>query len=450
MSFNAICENEVLSKISEFTVNITMEARRVVWIILSCAAMFNVNATLSESDLHNKLFEGYSSDARPRRNISESVNVKLDLFVMSIDKIDEIRQTFTIRAFMEVTWRDDFLIWVPAKYGGVTTINVPNTKLWLPDLALLDVYDSPTDLGQEDGRAVVDQYGNVTIWPYKMYTVGCKIKIRHFPFDVQNCSLDFLSWTHPISSLDIKTSERLNLDRYSESAVWELKDHQVSPYLQTFGKESWKHIEFVFHLRRKWLFHLINIIIPIVVISSLNVTCFLLPAATGEKITLCISIFLTLAVFLTIIASSMPESSDDVSILAVYVGLQLLGSALSILATVASLCIYNRDKSVRMSKLMRLLCKIGSFHFKKKDIPENKTQRDNSINKRPLRFSNGDTFNIRDITDDVEFSAARTQSETHSSITWETVSRAFDRLFLWLTICWQICLFVCVLIGLNL
>ena len=394
----------------------------LIWLLvfLCYSVIISANKTLSESDLLTELFEDYKPDVRPRRNLSETVNVKLDIYIMSIDKIDEKRQTFTIRAFMEVTWRDDFLTWNPGKYGGVTTINVPNTKLWLPDLALLDVYDSLTDLGQKDGRAVVDNSGTVIIWPYKMYTVGCKIKIRRFPFDVQTCSLDFLSWTNSVSDLDINTSDELNLARYTENAEWAFENYEIIYYLMTFGNESWAHIKFVFELRRKWLFHVMNIIVPIVVISTLNVTCYLLPAACGEKITLCISIFLTLAVFLTIIASSMPESSDDISVLAVYVGLQLLGSALTILATVASLCLYNRDKSERVSGLLRLLCRLCCFNDKKQHIA---SKTENNVN--------------------VSGSCPETD------ITWETASRAFDRLCLWLTVCWQIVLFIGFMIGLS-
>ena len=420
-----------------------------IWFIFSCSCVWaNTNGT--ESDLLSTLFDGYISDVRPRRNRSETVDIKLDMYVMSIDKIDEVRQTFTIRSFMEITWRDDFLTWIPAKYGGVTTINVPNTKLWLPDLALLDVYDSLTDIGQDDGRALIDFKGTVTVWPYKMYTVGCKIKIRHFPFDIQICSLDFLSWTNPVSVLNLKTSDSLNLGRYSENAVWSLEDYNGTYYQHTFGNESWAHIKFVFTLRRKWLFHLLNIIVPIVVISSLNVTCFILPAASGEKITLCISIFLTLAVFLTIISSIMPESSDDVSLFAVYVGLQLIGSALSILATVASLCIYNRDKNTRVSNFLCLLCKLFGFHDKKKENFISNQQSDNVTKRRPLRIDNSvDSKTYIDDSNMAENNVNYLVTSSEPDVTWETASRAFDRLLFWLTVCWQLCLLIGVLVGLN-
>ena len=406
-----------------------------VWFLFSCSGVLaNTNGTLSETDLLTKLFDnGYKPDVRPRRNLSETVDIHMDIFVMSVDKIDEKRQTFTIRAFMEVTWRDDFLAWQPATYGGVQTINVPNKNIWLPDLALLDVYDSLTDLGQEDGRAVIDSNGTVIIWPYKMYTVGCKIRIRRFPFDVQTCVLDFLSWTNPISTLNLMTSDALSLGRYSENAEWDLESHRTEYHLQPYGNDAWPHIKYIFTLRRKWLFQVLNIIAPIVCISLLNVTCFLLPAACGEKITLCISIFLTLAVFLTIITSSMPESSDEVSILGVYVGLQLFGSALTILTTVISLCLYNKEDTERVPWLLRFMCKICCQKNNKKG-----------------RLAKYEQQNGNPLLDDSRMAEDRVKVMTScsdSDITWVTASRAFDRLCLWLAICWHISLLIAILIG---
>ena len=406
-----------------------------LWFLLySSGVLASSNVILSETDLLTTLFEKYKSDVRPRKNLTESVDVFMDICVMSIDKVDEKRQTFTIRAFLDVTWRDDFLTWDKATYGGVTHINVPNENIWLPDMALLDVYDSLIDLGQKDGRAVIDNNGGVTIWPYKMYTVGCKIKIQRFPFDVQTCVLDFLSWTNPITALNINTSESMNLGRYTENAEWALESTEATYYLQPYGKTYWAHIKYTFTLRRKWLFQVLNIFAPIVCISLLNVTCFLLPASCGEKITLSISIFLTLAVFLTIITSSMPESSDEVSILGVYVGLQLLGSALTILTTVISLCIYNQEASQRVPFFLRLVSKLCCQHNRKRNA-----EKYDQHNGNPLLSETGQGNG----------SNQQTACWSESDITWATASRAFDHLCLWMAIVWHVSLLIGIMIGFN-
>ena len=72
---------------------------------------------------------------------------------MSVNNIDEKSQTFTLRGFLEVKWPDERLTWRSEDFGGVKKINVKNENIWLPDLALMNVYDSsPTEVGQKDGR----------------------------------------------------------------------------------------------------------------------------------------------------------------------------------------------------------------------------------------------------------------------------------------------------------
>ena len=426
--------------------------RLCVWFLCFGSSVMVDSAVLSETQLHETLFHGYKTDVRPRINISEPLDIKLDMYVMSIESIDEKRQTFTLRAFLEITWRDDFLSWEPDKYGGVKSINVPNEKIWMPDLALLDVYDTLTDLGQAGGRTVIDHEGSVLIWPFKMYTVGCKMKIRRFPFDIQTCSLDFTSWTNPVSVLDLKTSDTPNLGRYSENAEWELERFEHEHYLQPYGADAWGHIKFTFILKRKWLFQVINIITPIVIISLLNLTCFVLPVQCGEKMGLSITIFLTLAVFMTIIISSMPESSDEFSVLGVYVGLQLLGSAMTIFATVCSICLYHRNKSAHVP---RVFCLLGKMCCQS-EPPKSTERNDDSGRLMPTvaKLIENDVMvsddRCKSSVDCSKALADRSKSlavPCESQVTWEIASRAFDRLCLWTAICWHTSLMIGFIVG---
>ncbi|KAH8285951.1 hypothetical protein KR018_006121, partial [Drosophila ironensis] len=62
-------------------------------------------------------------------------------------------------------------------------------------------------------------------------------------------------------------------------------------------EEPYLDIVFNLTLRRKTLFYTVNLIIPCVGISFLSVLVFYLPSDSGEKISLCISILLSLTVF---------------------------------------------------------------------------------------------------------------------------------------------------------
>ncbi|XP_053376500.1 acetylcholine receptor subunit alpha-1-B-like [Mercenaria mercenaria] len=148
-----------------------------------------------------KLFLDYNPNVLPQENKSTPVNVTLDMFLMSVDNIDEKRQTITIKAYLEMKWRDAFLTWDPVKYPGVSRISVKNTDIRIPDVVLTDTSDKLTELGQGDVKADVKSDGLVTIWLYKLYTVKCKISFAKFPFDKQKCEFAFASWSLTTSVL---------------------------------------------------------------------------------------------------------------------------------------------------------------------------------------------------------------------------------------------------------
>ena len=391
----------------------------LLFLSLSIGSICANNETHMEVALHKKLFESYNPEVMPVNNISEPMEVAIYIYIWNIDNIDEKKQTFSIRAFLEVVWVNSFLKWNHTEYGGIETINVRYENIWAPDLALTDVYDNPTDLGQGNGQIMVDYNGGCRFWPYKMYQVGCKIRIRKYPFDVQVCELDFMSWSYPTSKLRLTPPEELSLSFYKESVEWAIDHYNSSFYQNPFGKDSWDHVLFTFTLRRKWLFQLINIIAPIVCISLLNPTCFIIPAESGEKITLCLSIFLTLAVFRTLISDALPESSEEVCLFNIYVGLQLACSGLTIVANVISLHLYYKNQSEPVDYYYRLLARL----FCKTDSP----------NHYEMHKDSNESVHIGD---NMKTSVSRNTC-SGSSLSWISVSQAFDRLCFSLLVIWN-------------
>ncbi|XP_060561291.1 acetylcholine receptor subunit alpha-1-B-like [Ruditapes philippinarum] len=328
----------------------------VLILALNLVIVSSRNRNTSEATLHKKLFKDYNQNVIPRESESLPIEVTLDMVLMSIDNINEKRQTISIKAFLEIKWRDSFLTWDAKEYSGVSKISVKNTDIWIPDVALQDTYDKLTDLGQIDGKANILSDGLVTIWPYKIYTIACKVSIGKFPFDKQICTFDFLSWSHSTSTLVLKsTQDTPDMSVFAESGEWDLTGSRVKVERRMYGNDSWDHVLFRFDLQRKSLYNVLNVILPVFCISVLNIVSFILPSESGERVTFSISIFLSLAVFLTTINSSMPESSDEVASFSVYVGLQLFGSACTIMITIVSLSLFHREKNTVISSIFKAL-----------------------------------------------------------------------------------------------
>ena len=76
-------------------------------------------------------------------------------------------------------------------------------------------------------------------------------------------------------------------------------------------------VTFVVHLRRKRFFYVLNTIIPVVMLSCLNVLVFILPSDCGERMALAVTVLLAFTVYLGIISDNIPKTSESLSLLGV-------------------------------------------------------------------------------------------------------------------------------------
>ena len=67
--------------------------------------------------------------------------------------------------------------------------------------------------GREDYRVYISNTGSLT---YNFPTVTksiCRVKVKYFPFDTQECPLQFGSWSHHGADLDIVNRNPTGTDR---------------------------------------------------------------------------------------------------------------------------------------------------------------------------------------------------------------------------------------------
>ena len=68
-------------------------------------------------------------------------------------------------------------------------------------------------------------------------------------------------------------------------------------------------------LERKARYTIINVLIPIILLSVMDLLVFWLPPESGEKVSLGITVLLSFSVFLTVVDEGLPRTSDNVPIL---------------------------------------------------------------------------------------------------------------------------------------
>jgi len=109
------------------------------------------------------------------------------------------------------------------------------------------------------------------------------------------------------------------------------------------SKEFFFDITFNIHLRRKTLFYAFNLIVPLIGISFLTVLTFYLPSESGEKISLCTFILVSLTFFVLLLYELIPPTSLVVPLVGKYILFTFVLVSLSILASVIVLNVHFRS-----------------------------------------------------------------------------------------------------------
>uniref|UniRef100_A0A8C9EHS2 Cholinergic receptor nicotinic beta 4 subunit n=1 Tax=Pavo cristatus TaxID=9049 RepID=A0A8C9EHS2_PAVCR len=238
-------------------------------------------------------------------------------------------------------------------------------------------------------NAIVQNNGSIRWLPPAIYKSACKIEVKHFPFDQQNCTLKFRSWTYDHTEIDmvLKTS-MASMDDFTPSGEWDIV---ALPGRRTVNPldPNYVDVTYDFIIKRKPLFYTINLIIPCVLITSLAILVFYLPSDCGEKMTLCISVLLALTVFLLLISKIVPPTSLDVPLIGKYLMFTMVLVTFSIVTSVCVLNVHHRSPSTHtMPPWVKLvfLERLPAYLFMKR--PENNSPRQKPCNCKKTRAEN--------------------------------------------------------------
>ncbi|XP_053185116.1 neuronal acetylcholine receptor subunit alpha-6 isoform X3 [Scomber japonicus] len=241
-------------------------------------------------------------------------------------------------------WNDYKLRWMPVEFDGIEFIRVPSNKIWRPDIVLYN--NAVGDFLVEDKtKALLKFDGTITWVPPAIFKSSCPMDITYFPFDYQNCSMKFGSWTYDKAKIDlVLIGSKVNLKDFWESGEWEIIDAPGYKHDIKYNccEEIYPDITYSFYIRRLPLFYTINLIIPCLLISFLTVLVFYLPSDCGEKVTLCISVLLSLTVFLLVITETIPSTSLVIPLIGEYLLFTMIFVTLSIVITVFVLNVHYR------------------------------------------------------------------------------------------------------------
>lgn len=206
-------------------------------------------------------------------------------------------------------------------------------------------------------------------------------------------------------------------DFYSENGQWTLQDSSMTNGT-LLGNPTCIHLDI--NISRRSVFFVIYLIIPILFLAFINNLVFIMPANSGERMSVSITTFLSFVVYMGIVSDNVPNSSAPMSYLYFYLLFLILYSSVILFLCVLSLRIYDNETEVphllqRVIYFLRFRCckrqdngRIAPCSSNGKSINENNVTRIKSVkNKEGIVVVNSQTM-------------------TDNEITWRVVGKTFD------------------------
>ncbi|XP_045775319.1 acetylcholine receptor subunit beta-like 2 isoform X4 [Maniola jurtina] len=337
--------------------------------------------------LYDDLLSNYNRLIRPVTNVSDILTVRLGLKLSQLMEVNLKNQVMTTNLWVEQKWFDYKLQWNPDDYGGVEMLYVPSEHIWLPDIVLYNNWDGNYEVTLMT-KATLKYTGEVNWKPPAIYKSSCEINVEYFPFDEQTCFMKFGSWTYNGAQVDLKHMDQLpgsslvhvgiDLSEFYLSVEWDILEVPATRNEEYYPccPEPFSDITFKLTMRRKTLFYTVNLIIPCVGLTFLTVLVFYLPSDSGEKISLCISILVSLTVFFLGLAEIIPPTSLAIPLLGKYLLFTMILVSLSVWVTVCIVNVHFRSPSTHtmspwMKKLfLQLMPKLLMMRRTKYSLPD--------------------------------------------------------------------------------
>ncbi|XP_061170148.1 neuronal acetylcholine receptor subunit alpha-6-like [Saccostrea echinata] len=317
--------------------------------------IWTVRGDSLESLVHSAVFKDYNTCIRPVQNSSLPVTVEISLVLQSMYDVEEKHQTLYSSVGIELTWVDEFVSWNSTHFNNVDTIIVPLKSIWRPDICIENDLSDNKCLSAESVVQVSSE-GQINWRLTKELRTGCEIDITKYPFDRQTCEIRVGTLYSTDQQIRFRTKQVSTTSyRFKESGEWKLMGENFERVQYTYAQKKFTYVKVKYDLERLASFHVNTMIIPLIILSCLNLACYCIPFDCGEKVSASIEVFLAFAFVLIAINDEIPTTSRHIFTFGLLMSSHLIFSALSVIINTFLSYLYHHNSDMPVSTFFHLL-----------------------------------------------------------------------------------------------
>jgi nicotinic acetylcholine receptor len=163
-------------------------------------------------------------------------------------------------------WKDEHLVWDPEEFDNQTRMVLSSKDIWTPDIVLFNSADVAYSTQRDNYLIDVASDGTVTWMFPDILRSYCRVDIKYFPFDRQNCTLELQSWARNKQEVYVFHDENPYMNHSFINTEWRLLNINVQPGEQN----NFVWLEFTLYLKRNHAFYVNHMIFPFTILSSLS------------------------------------------------------------------------------------------------------------------------------------------------------------------------------------
>ncbi|CAG2226097.1 unnamed protein product [Mytilus edulis] len=220
-----------------------MDIIKIAVILFYCASLISLIycKTFNDTSYLARQLKNIPPDVLPRLNQNEFVNVSITAFIASILDYNEVSGTLQAVVTYYLTWTDEMRRWNSSAYGNVSSINLPITSTWIPEISVNNMVRQKTILMYHNDMEIRKAYVSYKSDGSAVFLLGgaqklsCSSDVKYFPFDSHACSIE-LTTTHAFDNVIITSAiKTIDLTYGVPNPKWSITENVVQSNVYVYS-----------------------------------------------------------------------------------------------------------------------------------------------------------------------------------------------------------------------
>jgi uncharacterized OB-fold protein len=308
-------------------------------------------------NISEQLLSNYTNYIRPRINQSDLVDISVQPYIYAILKFDEAQGVFSWHGTFMIAWMDDFNKWNANANDDLFTLNLPAKQVWIPKILIKNAnkrtfFSFDNDFDYMTTIVKYKYNGSAHVEVGGIIETTCEAQMLYYPADRQVCSLQLYVEDDGIRFVEISgyTVYPSYTEWFEQNSEWEMLN-------MTSTIHNSRYLQFDMYIKRKPLFLCITLVLPIILVSIVNLFVFILPIGSGERTSFSVTLFLTFVIVAMTVADSLPHG-NQMSIFSSILVIRLVVSSLTTIMAIVTISFHYDDGRNSQSVVLNIMVKL--------------------------------------------------------------------------------------------